>query len=133
MPSNHRFLDAVFRPLARRTSTDATSVRRTDARAGCLICSPSTVKIRGLPDCEQSRVERCVAQMPGPDQLPAGPQDADIVQTRQDCLLGRDSTRRMVERNVGAFFSDGGHPAKIPRHTWSYTICCLGNGSKGLG
>ena len=31
------------------------------------------------------------------------------------------------------FFSDGGHPAKIPRHTWSYTICCLGNGSKGLG
>ncbi len=81
---------------------------------------------------DKDLVERCVAQMPGPDQLPKGPQDADIVQTRQDCVLGRNSTRRMVERNVGAFFSDGGHPAKIPRHTWSYTICCLGNGSKGL-
>ena len=70
--------------------------------------------------------------MPGLDELPKGPQDADIVHTRQDCVPGKDSTRRMVERNVGTFFSDGGHPAKIPRHNWSYTICCLGNGGKGL-
>jgi hypothetical protein len=81
---------------------------------------------------DQDLVERCVAPMPRADDLPQGSQDADIVQTRQDCVPSKDSTRRVVERNLGTFCSDGGHPAKIPRHTWSYTICCLGNGGKGL-
>ena len=81
---------------------------------------------------DKELVARCVAQMPGPDKLAEGPQDGDIVHTRQDCVPGKDMTRQMVERNIGAFFSDGGHPAKIPRHTWSYTICCLGNGAKGM-
>jgi hypothetical protein len=81
---------------------------------------------------DQDLVARCVSVMPRADELPEGPQDADIVQTRRDCVLGKDSTRRVVERNLGTFFSDGGHPAKIPRHNWSYTICCQGNGAKGL-
>ena len=38
----------------------------------------------------------------------------------------------MIERNIGAFLTDGGHPAQIPRQNLTYTVCCVGNGAKGL-
>ena len=37
-------------------------------------------------DQDRDLVQRCVTQMPGSNELPKGPQDADIVQTRQDCV-----------------------------------------------
>ena len=77
-------------------------------------------------------VEHHVSQMPTLDELRGGNQDEDIFQTQEDCIEDNDTTARMLERNVGAFFSDGGHPAEIPRHNWTWTVCCVGNGAKGM-
>ena len=81
---------------------------------------------------DKELLQRCVARMPAVETITKGPQDREILHTRQDCVPGSDTTRQVVERNVGAFLSDGGHPAEIPRHTFQYTICCLGNGTKGM-
>ena len=77
-------------------------------------------------------MESRVRQMPTLETLPRTPIDGDVFQTQADAAPGRDSSTRVLERNLGAFFTDGGHPAKIPRRNWSWTICCVANGAKGL-
>jgi hypothetical protein len=43
-----------------------------------------------------------------------------------------ESTERVIERNVGVFFSDASHPTRIPEHNLLYTICCTGNCTPAL-
>jgi hypothetical protein len=38
-----------------------------------------------------------------------------------------ETADRVVERNVGIFFSDATHPALIPDHSMMVTVCCTGN------
>ncbi|MDZ4818029.1 MAG: hypothetical protein SGJ20_03550 [Planctomycetota bacterium] len=38
-----------------------------------------------------------------------------------------ESDRRAIERSIGAYWSDGSHPSKIPAPCMLYTICCTGN------
>jgi hypothetical protein len=38
-----------------------------------------------------------------------------------------ETNDRVVDRNVGVFFSDSSHPTLIPEHNFLYTICCTGN------
>lgn len=43
-----------------------------------------------------------------------------------------ESIDRVIERNVGVFFSDATHPTRIPEHNLLYTICCTGNCTPAL-
>jgi hypothetical protein len=81
---------------------------------------------------DRPRVGQVVARMPTLETLPRTSQDEDLFQTREDGQPGGDTTARMLDRNLGCFFTDGGHPAAIPRANWTWTICCVGNGAKGL-
>jgi hypothetical protein len=43
-----------------------------------------------------------------------------------------DATDEILSRYIGTFFTDGGHPTVIPYYNLRNTICCTGNGAKGL-
>ena len=43
-----------------------------------------------------------------------------------------DENDQIVSRYIGTFFTDGGHPTMIPSYNLRNTICCTGNGAKGL-
>ncbi len=49
----------------------------------------------------------------------------DTAKGKFDALT--ETTERVVERNVGIFFSDATHPTTIPDHSMMVTICCTGN------
>ena len=42
------------------------------------------------------------------------------------------TTDQVIERNVGAYLSDGSHPTLIPRGSFQWTICCSGNCTPAL-
>ena len=69
---------------------------------------------------DAEKLRRAVAGMPkgvrGKNDTTQGPFDA-----------ATETLERVVERNVGVFFSDSTHPTLIPEHNFLYTICCTGN------
>lgn len=73
---------------------------------------------------DAARLAQAVEEMPtgrGKNDTTQGPLDPE-----------NESTDRVIERNVGVFFSDASHPTRIPEHNLLYTICCTGNCTPAL-
>lgn len=79
---------------------------------------------------DRELMDKLIAQMPSVETV-GRPDDRDVIDTRVDCVPGQDTTDRVVERNIGALVVDGGHPVKVPRKDFTWTICCTSNGFKG--
>lgn len=72
---------------------------------------------------DSTKLRTAVEQMPSDSPYGRAPHDP----YKKPLDPNQETTDRVIERNVGAYLSDGIHPTVIPQQSFMWTICCTGN------